>query len=259
MSKNETNSPDKNAGFLNRWSSRKREESASQQRVEVADAPEPVESASTLNLLNAELDSSSASDAPLVANAEPNINERSLDAAEEATEEQEPPLLSDADMPALETLTAKSDLSDFFNKGVSASLRRAALRHVFSLPIYNVRDGLNDYDDDYTKFEPLGDTVTSDMKWHKARKEREAEERLAAEEEERKRLAENEADADSDAEEEVAASENEHEHDEAQHEKDLVQEQEPEHEPNPESLDSEESQDIIQARDEQSAKPETTA
>ena len=46
------------------------------------------------------------------------------------------------------------------------------MRHVFSQPKYNVRDGLDDYDDDYTKFEPLGDTVTSDMKFHAARKER---------------------------------------------------------------------------------------
>lgn len=94
------------------------------------------------------------------------------------------PLLSDADMPSIETLTAKSDLSDFFNKGVSAGLRRAALRHVFQLPVYNERDGLNDYDDDFTKFEPLGDTVTSDMKWHKERKEREAEEAAAKQREE---------------------------------------------------------------------------
>jgi hypothetical protein len=41
-----------------------------------------------------------------------------------------------------------------------------------------VRDGLNDYDGDYTVFEPLGDIITSDMKFHIARKERD---RLAAE------------------------------------------------------------------------------
>ena len=75
-------------------------------------------------------------------------------------------------MPPITTLSATSDLTGFFNRGVSATLRRAALRHVFQLPSYNVRDGLNDYDDDFTYFEPLGDTVTSDMKFHARRKEK---------------------------------------------------------------------------------------
>ena len=94
-------------------------------------------------------------------------------------------LLTDEDMPPITTLTATSDLTGFFNRGVSATLRRAALRHVFQLPSYNVRDGLNDYDDDFTYFEPLGDTVTSDMKWHTARKERERIERERLEQEAR--------------------------------------------------------------------------
>ena len=82
------------------------------------------------------------------------------------------PLLVDADMPPIETLTATSDISGFLSKGVSAALRKAALRHVFRQSSYNVRDGLNDYDGDFTSFEPLGDTVTSDMKFHAARKEK---------------------------------------------------------------------------------------
>ena len=95
-------------------------------------------------------------------------------------EEQEP-LLTDVDMPALDTLNSGSDYSAFFSKGVSKELRQQALRHLFSHAKFNIRDGLNDYDEDYTTFEPLGDTVTSDMRWHKARKEREEKERLEAE------------------------------------------------------------------------------
>jgi len=102
--------------------------------------------------------------------------------------EQEEPVLTDEDMPGIETLNAQSDVSPFFNKGVSEALRKAALRHIFSLPSYNIRDGLNDYDDDYTVFEPLGDTVTSDMRYHAARKEREREEREREEQLERERL-----------------------------------------------------------------------
>lgn len=128
--------------------------------------------------------------------------EASSDIAEQEALE---PLLTDEDMPPITTLTATSDLTGFFNRGVSATLRRAALRHVFQLPSYNVRDGLNDYDDDFTYFEPLGDTVTSDMKWHTARKERERIERERLEEE--ARLAEEAGDAQ--AEDERAALDDE--------------------------------------------------
>ena len=61
-------------------------------------------------------------------------------------------------------------MSCFFNAGVSETLRQAALKKLLRLPAFNIRDGLNDYDEDYTVFEPLGDTVTSDMKFHAERK-----------------------------------------------------------------------------------------
>ena len=38
--------------------------------------------------------------------------------------------------------------------------------------VFNVRDGLDDYDEDFTSFEALGDIVTSDMK-HQAEMEAE--------------------------------------------------------------------------------------
>lgn len=109
------------------------------------------------------------------------------EAIEPHLDEEEEPLLTDEQMPDIATLDSKSDVSPFFNRGVSAELRKAALRHFFSLPIHNIRDGLNDYDEDYTVWEPLGDVVTSDMKFHERRKEKERleKERLAAEEAER--------------------------------------------------------------------------
>ena len=67
-------------------------------------------------------------------------------------------------MPALETLDEDSDYSGFMSSGVSDELRKMALRKLFSAPGFNVRDGLDEYDDDYTKFEKLGDVVTCDMK-----------------------------------------------------------------------------------------------
>ena len=84
-------------------------------------------------------------------------------------------------MPPLESLDGTSDVSAFLSRGVSASLRRAALRRVFRAPKFNVRDGLNDYDGDFTAYAPLGDTLTCDMKFRAARLEREAAEREARE------------------------------------------------------------------------------
>ena len=73
-------------------------------------------------------------------------------------------LLTDADMPPLENLTEDSDYSGFLSPGVSEALRKQALRKLFSSPSFNVRDGLDDYDDDFTQFTKLGNTITADMK-----------------------------------------------------------------------------------------------
>ncbi|MBF2761421.1 MAG: DUF3306 domain-containing protein [Ectothiorhodospiraceae bacterium AqS1] len=73
-------------------------------------------------------------------------------------------ILTDADMPPIESLNEHSDYSGFLSPGVSEELRRRALRKLFLSAAFNVRDGLDDYDDDFTSFEALGDMVTADMK-----------------------------------------------------------------------------------------------
>jgi hypothetical protein len=50
------------------------------------------------------------------------------------------------------------------SSGVSDELRNLALRKLFHASVFNIRDGLDEYDEDYTSFEKLGDIVTSDMK-----------------------------------------------------------------------------------------------
>lgn len=47
---------------------------------------------------------------------------------------------------------------------VDAETKKAALRSLFQKPEFNVRDGLNEYDDDFTKFASLGNVVTHEMK-----------------------------------------------------------------------------------------------
>lgn len=138
---------DTGEGFLGRWSRRKRAVQLDEQeplttRIEGQDAELPVpvdESASS------EIDGR-----PVVADTAPDANNT--------------PALTDADMPAIESLGDEDDYSGFMSTGVSEGLRNKALRRLFSSAQFNVLDGLNDYDDDFTNFEPLGDIITSDMR-----------------------------------------------------------------------------------------------
>ena len=81
-------------------------------------------------------------------------------------------VLTDEDMPSLDSLGEDSDYSGFLSPGVSEALRRRALRKLFTSAVFNVPDGLDDYDDDFTSFQALGDVVTSDMR-HQAEMEAE--------------------------------------------------------------------------------------
>lgn len=111
-----------------------------------------------------------------------------------AAEESEAAPLTDADMPDLDTLRPDSDVSPFFSPGVSEELRHKALRRLFHTSRFNVKDGLDDYDDDYRAHQPLGDIVTRDM--------RRQQERLA----ERRRLREEAEAAEARADAERAGS-----------------------------------------------------
>ena len=96
---------------------------------------------------------------------EAEINDDALQ-SEQAVAEAEPPVpeKTDADMPSIESLTDDSSVSDFFSPGVSEQLRKIALRKLFHGAKFNIRDGLDDYDEDFRNFASLGDIITSDMK-----------------------------------------------------------------------------------------------
>jgi len=92
--------------------------------------------------------------------------------------------LTDEDMPDIEALNEDSDFSGFMSTGVTETLRKMALQKLFHGKSYNIRDGLDEYDGDYTSFEKLDPSViTCDMK-HIL--EVEAEKLLAKEEAEKK-------------------------------------------------------------------------
>lgn len=96
--------------------------------------------------------------------------------------EEEAVILTDADMPDLDSLDEQSDFTGFMSPGVSDKLRNLALRKLFSGSQFNIRDGLDEYDEDYTFFEKLGDIVTCDMKHHIEMAELRKQEELEAEE-----------------------------------------------------------------------------
>jgi len=115
-------------GFVNRWSRRKREAREADGWAEQPASPDSTPQA---------------------------VAERAESQAAE---------LTDADMPALESLDEHSDYRGFLSPKVSEALRRAALRKLFGMSRFNVCDGLDDYAQDFTTFEPLGDLVTHDMR-----------------------------------------------------------------------------------------------
>jgi hypothetical protein len=95
------------------------------------------------------------------------------------SEEEEAPALTDDDMPPLETLGEDDSYSDFLSPEVSEKLRKVALRQLFHGAGFNIRDGLDDYDEDFTIFKPLGDIITADMRHREEMLERKAKEALA--------------------------------------------------------------------------------
>jgi hypothetical protein len=72
--------------------------------------------------------------------------------------------LTDEDMPPLDALDENSDYAAFMSPGISETLRKQALRKLFHLPGLHVSDGLDDYDEDFSRFAGLGNVITHEMK-----------------------------------------------------------------------------------------------
>jgi len=60
-----------------------------------------------------------------------------------------------APLPPVDVLTIDSDYAPFMQTGVDESLKRSALKKLFSDPRFNVMDGLDVYIDDYSKPDPI--------------------------------------------------------------------------------------------------------
>lgn len=121
-------------GFLNRWSQRKQDVRAGKPLAEPVIAPQPLAPVQT----------------------EPNPVEKTADVAQAAAPEL--PTLADA-----QQLTPASDFKPFMVQGVSADVKNAAMKKLFTDPHYNVMDGLDTYIDDYSISDPIPEAMLRKM------------------------------------------------------------------------------------------------
>lgn len=117
-------------GVLSRWSRLKREEARRETEPEAL--PKPSDDAAGEGA-EARADGAKAPEAGAAAQAD------------------EEPMLTEADLPDIESLTFESDFSVFMKRNVPLALQKRALRKLWvSSPVLANLDGLNDHDLDYT-------------------------------------------------------------------------------------------------------------
>ncbi len=148
-----------NNSLIHRWAQQKAKTTNKKVELEESQADKQAD-------LETDLNSNDANSSHIDSQA---TNENSLVDEKENSKQSE--------LPAIETLGEDSDYSMFMSSEIDESLQKLALRKLFKAPFYNIRDGLNDYDEDFSTFEELGDIITSDMKYHQERKKTEQEEK----------------------------------------------------------------------------------
>ncbi len=121
-------------GFLSRWSQRKQDVREGRPLAEPVIVPPP--------------------NAPV--QPTPHPVETAADVAQAAAPEL--PTLEDA-----QQLTPASDFKPFMVRGVSADVKNAAMKKLFTDPHYNVMDGLDTYIDDYSIADPIPEAMLRKM------------------------------------------------------------------------------------------------
>jgi hypothetical protein len=67
------------------------------------------------------------------------------------------------ELPPLDSLTFESDFKAFMHSKVEETVKRAALKKLFSDPRFNLMDGLDTYIDDYSKADPIPDEMLATL------------------------------------------------------------------------------------------------
>ena len=143
-------------GFsLRRWSQRKHAAAREQDRASEAPAQQPgpatpeAPAALATGMPGAMADRPPPTDAPAGSSAELSVVEPAPQQA--------------AALPPIESLTPGSDFAAFMRPGVDESLKRGALKQLFTDPHFNVMDGLDIYIDDYTRPDPIEPSVARQL------------------------------------------------------------------------------------------------
>ena len=145
--------------FFSRWSQRKLDESTDEalEVEQTLEAPELTSSDSS-EISSADLSSEMEAAAP-----------QSLDS--DALETNEEVHASDVQDPAPEA-TEDLSVAQLLVSEASESVKKAALRKLFLSEEFNVRDGLDDYDDDYSNLKSLSEGVAETLRdWVKDKTE----------------------------------------------------------------------------------------
>ncbi|WP_051530291.1 DUF3306 domain-containing protein [Halomonas halodenitrificans] len=139
---------------LDRWSRRKLGED-----VESAPEREPVEAFDKETLDKGPFDKESFDKKPL---DKALIHEEPVEAHHE---EPAAPGSLDHTLPDPDALPAEADFSAYLKQGVSQQLRRRALRRLWSTGDYGIRDGLDDYDENYREIlKPLSRDIAERLR-----------------------------------------------------------------------------------------------
>lgn len=73
------------------------------------------------------------------------------------------PMPAPVDLPAVESLTIEADFSRFMRPDVPPHMKTAALKKLFTDPHFNIMDGLDTYIDDYTKADPIPESMLREL------------------------------------------------------------------------------------------------
>ncbi|OOV87703.1 DUF3306 domain-containing protein [Oceanospirillum linum] len=137
-------------GLFSRWAARKQQVQQEQEALN--------KQASEHSLADS---SEEASDAPA---AQPTQDSSAADHNAPGMTTAAEPQLTDDDMPDVEAIDGNTNVSAFFSEGVSEKLRKQALKAMFLKPEFNIRDGMDDYDLDYTDAPELTADVVSGLR-----------------------------------------------------------------------------------------------
>jgi len=138
-------------GFLSRWARRKAE--VKKQGV-VSGQAEPLPQQDSAQIADGQVVESTPSLAPLGRGIEGEGH------AQTPSSEQAPAPLTLADV---DELTTSSDYTPFLSRHVDEAVKRAALKKLFTDPRFNVMDGLDTYIDDYSRPDPIPESMLRRM------------------------------------------------------------------------------------------------